>query len=285
MFHHLTLGTNDLAAGGAFYDSVLDPLGLVRTWNDEEGDGWLCWQFLGQKPLGGTDPGFWLCHPADGAAATAANGGTIAFDAPTRSAVREFHDAALKAGGTCEGPPGLRPHYGENYYGAYVRDPVGNKIAAVCRAALAWWDDLPACFFGSPPNRTQLARLIAIGRKRATAGAFTGAPVSAPGMRWIAVDERARPVCVFETKRVDIVPISAIDADFAATEGEGDGSLAYWMAVHEAFFRWEGTWAPDMLVEAERFELVEAIDPSAVADPEAVLAVEAASAAEVLGRL
>ena len=56
----------------------------------------------------------------------------MAFLAPTRASVRQFHDAAIAFGGTDEGQPGLRLHYAENYYAAYVRDPDGNKLQAVC---------------------------------------------------------------------------------------------------------------------------------------------------------
>ena len=56
----------------------------------------------------------------------------LAFVAKDRAAVRAFYDAALKAGGTDNGPPGLRPHYHANYYGAFVLDPDGHNIEAVC---------------------------------------------------------------------------------------------------------------------------------------------------------
>jgi catechol 2,3-dioxygenase-like lactoylglutathione lyase family enzyme len=56
----------------------------------------------------------------------------VEFEAPTRAAVDAFHAAALAAGASDEGAPGLRPHYHPNYYGAYVRDPDGNKLCAVC---------------------------------------------------------------------------------------------------------------------------------------------------------
>ena len=67
----------------------------------------------------------------------AGNGVTVAFDAPSRAAVDAFHAAALAAGGSDEGPPGIREHYHPNYYGAYVRDPDGNKLCVVCHHAVA----------------------------------------------------------------------------------------------------------------------------------------------------
>ena len=60
------------------------------------------------------------------------NGVTVAFEAPDRASVDRFHAAGLAQGGTDEGAPGLRPHYHPDYYGAYLRDPDGNKLCCVC---------------------------------------------------------------------------------------------------------------------------------------------------------
>ena len=79
-----------------------------------------------------TTPHFWVMLPLNGEPATVGNGVTIAFEAPDRPAVDRFHAAALAHGGTDEGAPGLRPHYHPDYYGAYVRDPDGNKLCCVC---------------------------------------------------------------------------------------------------------------------------------------------------------
>jgi predicted lactoylglutathione lyase len=65
------------------------------------------------------------------------NGSMVAFSARSWKAVNDFHTAALENGGTCDGPPGLRLHYAPDFYAAYVRDPDGNKIAAVCRGFTA----------------------------------------------------------------------------------------------------------------------------------------------------
>ena len=120
---HITLGTNDPERAGRFYDEVLGVLGFERL----------------PKPPGkppayekGGLPTIYLYAPEDGRPATWGNGTHIAFIADTRDAVHRFHEEALKLGGTCEGKPGPRPHYGENYYAAYVRDPDGNKLQAVC---------------------------------------------------------------------------------------------------------------------------------------------------------
>ncbi len=79
----------------------------------------------------------WICKPFDGAPATAGNGSMVALCAETWEQVRAFHAAALANGGTSEGEPGLRLQYNPDFYAAYVRDPVGNKLAAVCRGFTA----------------------------------------------------------------------------------------------------------------------------------------------------
>lgn len=125
MFSHITLGTNDIARAMAFYDDVLAPLGMERSYTSEEHG------FVGYGDKGGKAQVF-VCSPFDGKAATIGNGTHVAFLAPDRKAVDEFHRRALAAGGSDEGAPGLRPQYHEHYYGAYVRDPDGNKLQACC---------------------------------------------------------------------------------------------------------------------------------------------------------
>ena len=82
-------------------------------------------------------PEFWIQAPCDGQPAQAANGVHLAFLALTREQVQAFHAAALAAGGTDDGPPGPRPHYGEQYYGCFVRDLDGHKIEAMVWLASA----------------------------------------------------------------------------------------------------------------------------------------------------
>lgn len=82
----------------------------------------------------GEMPYIYIYTPYDGQAATWGNGTHIAFQAETRSNVDAFYQAAMKNGGADEGAPGLREAYGPNYYAAYVRDPDGNKLQAVCYA-------------------------------------------------------------------------------------------------------------------------------------------------------
>lgn len=121
-FLYLTLGTDDVARAARFYDAALAPLGLVRRATEPDEVGY-----------GHPDDSrcrLWVTLPYDGKSATVGNGSMPALTAPDRLAVDAFHKAALAAGGTDEGAPGLRPH-GPAFYAAYVRDPDGNKISAV----------------------------------------------------------------------------------------------------------------------------------------------------------
>lgn len=80
-------------------------------------------------------PPLLIGRPYDGAPARVGNGQMVALLAPSRSAVAAAFDAALAHGGTCEGKPGLRPEYHAHYFGAYVRDPDGNKLCVCCHEA------------------------------------------------------------------------------------------------------------------------------------------------------
>ncbi|HWL83986.1 MAG TPA: VOC family protein [Roseomonas sp.] len=126
MFSHVTVGARDLDAAVRFYDAVLVPLGLRRMTYEPE-IGWASWQ----KP--GEPAEFYVCRPFDGRPATWGNGAMNAFFAPDRAAVDAAHAAGLAAGGMDEGAPGLRPLYSAGYYGAYLRDPDGNKLCVVNR--------------------------------------------------------------------------------------------------------------------------------------------------------
>lgn len=118
MFTHICVSARDLQESTRFYTAALTPLGA---------------QNLG--PFSETSHGFrkdgamlLIMLPRDGQAATHSNGGTIGFKAPSREAVDAFHAAGLANGGTDEGEPG--PRLDGNVYGAYLRDPVGNKLCA-----------------------------------------------------------------------------------------------------------------------------------------------------------
>lgn len=126
MYSHITVGTNDAAAAIAFYDAFFNALGRSRFHGDSE----MGFAAYGEE----SGDQFWVLPPFDDKPATAGNGTHIAFLGATRAVVRRAHSAALAHGGTDEGLPGLRTHYHPNYYGAYCRDPDGNKLQIVCHA-------------------------------------------------------------------------------------------------------------------------------------------------------
>lgn len=119
MIHHVSVGTNDLPRSIAFYDAVLPGLGLRRTLDDP-----------GEGMHYGTGHTEFSTIRTD-APAVPGNGVHVAFDVEDRGMVDAFHAAALAAGGTDDGAPGLRPAYDAHYYAAFVRDPDGNKIEAL----------------------------------------------------------------------------------------------------------------------------------------------------------
>jgi catechol 2,3-dioxygenase-like lactoylglutathione lyase family enzyme len=132
MFSHVTVGTRDIERAGRFYDAVLAPFGLQRrAVTPDGGPTALCW-VSGQSPL----PRFYVYSPFNGEAATVGNGSMVAFLASSREAVTEAYMGGMAHGGTDEGGPGLRPHYGDGYFGAYLRDPDGNKVHIVHRGDL-----------------------------------------------------------------------------------------------------------------------------------------------------
>jgi len=125
MLSHVILGTNNVAAAVEFYDGVLGAIGIERRFLAESGAGY------GAHDEIGIDT-FWLAKPIDDSPATVGNGTNVAFVAPTRAAVRVFHEKGLELGGTSEGEPGIREEAHPNFYAAYLRDLDGNKIVAVC---------------------------------------------------------------------------------------------------------------------------------------------------------
>ncbi len=126
MISHIFVGVNDFAAAFRFYGALLGSLGHILRFR-EDARPWAGWQMPGQaRPL------FLIGAPQDGEKASVGNGAMVALLAPTRSLVDAAHAAGLAADGSDEGAPGLRPHYHADYYGAYLRDPEGNKIAVAC---------------------------------------------------------------------------------------------------------------------------------------------------------
>lgn len=129
MLSHVFIGVNDFERAMAFYGPVLARLGLALRFT-EAARPWAGWQSPGvARPL------FLIGRPFDGQPATPGNGAMNALLAADRPTVDAVHALALRHGGTCEGPPGLRPEYHANYYGAYFRDPDGNKLCVCCHDA------------------------------------------------------------------------------------------------------------------------------------------------------
>lgn len=124
MFSHVTVGTNDLERARAFYDAVFATIGVVRRWAYPTAIGYV---FKDDHR-----PQFWVMKPFDENVARPGNGLTSAFIAPDRAAVDAAYATAMRHGGRDEGPPGLRLHYHPHYYGAYMRDPDGNKFCVCC---------------------------------------------------------------------------------------------------------------------------------------------------------
>lgn len=127
MLDHVGIPVSNYETSKVFYSKVLKPLGyeLVFEVSSKENGG------NPQAGFGENDkPQFWIGvgKPIKGRV-------HFAFVAKSRDAVRAFYDAAMKAGGSDNGAPGLRPHYHENYYGAFVLDPDGQNIEAVCHLA------------------------------------------------------------------------------------------------------------------------------------------------------
>ncbi|MHC2433269.1 VOC family protein [Bradyrhizobium sp. USDA 4451] len=120
MLDHVTIGSSDIERSKAFYDAALRSLGISRLYAEGAG-------FAGY----GVHPKafFWI-----GRRGTPQSGAHIAFTANDRATVDRFYEDAIKAGGRDNGRPGIRPHYHANYYGAFVFDPDGHNIEAVCHA-------------------------------------------------------------------------------------------------------------------------------------------------------
>ena len=121
MIDHISVAVRDLQKGEAFYTALLAPLGLakLREWPGAA---------IG---FGKKYPEFWINRREAMSAVAADSGVHFCLRAPTTEAVDAFHAAALAAGGASDGAPGLRPHYYDGYYAAFIHDPDGNRIEAV----------------------------------------------------------------------------------------------------------------------------------------------------------
>jgi catechol 2,3-dioxygenase-like lactoylglutathione lyase family enzyme len=126
MFSHIFVGITDFDRALAFYEPLMRVLGIQPRFCERDRP-WAGWQ---SQPV--ARPLFVIARPHNGQAPTPGNGTMVAFLAATRLMVRQAHEVALQNGGTSEGQPGLRPEYHAHYYGAYFRDPDGNKLCVAC---------------------------------------------------------------------------------------------------------------------------------------------------------
>jgi len=128
MLHHISLGFEDIERAARFYSAALAPLGYVRVWSDlrpgESG------QAVGYGLPGGSDK--LALKQVSRGGVVCAPGFHVAFAAESRASVVAFHAAALRAGGKDNGASALRPHYGPSYFAAFVVDPEGHHLEAVC---------------------------------------------------------------------------------------------------------------------------------------------------------
>lgn len=127
MLHHISFGVADLDRSARFYDAALQALGYRRVWSHtapgEQSPA------VGYGREGGEDR--FAIKLTAGMRTACGPGFHLAFAAPSRKAVDDFHREALAAGGTDNGGPGLRPRYGPDYYAAFVLDPDGYRLEAV----------------------------------------------------------------------------------------------------------------------------------------------------------
>src|SRR5215813_6784456 len=122
---HVSVGVSNIERSKRFYDAVLAPLGMDPVFPVAINGRLVAVGYgIGDKAT------FWIQFPVNGQPASMGNGVHIAFNAKTRAAVDDFFLAAIDQGGVEDGRPGLRSEYHPDYYGAFVRDPDGNKIEA-----------------------------------------------------------------------------------------------------------------------------------------------------------
>ena len=121
MIDHISIAVRDLKKAEPFYASLLAPLGMtkLREWPDAA------------VGFGKKYPEFWINKRTAMDRVADDSGAHICLRAPDKAAVDAFHAAALEAGGSSEGAPGLRAEYHSGYYAAFVRDPDGNRVEAV----------------------------------------------------------------------------------------------------------------------------------------------------------
>jgi lactoylglutathione lyase len=128
MLSHIFVGGSDIDRALKIYEPLMAALKIEPRFCDRSRP-WAGWQ-----TAGGPRPLFLIGTPYDEQPPHPGNGHMVAFLAADRAAVRKVYEVALENGGTSEGKPGLRPEYHANYYGAYFRDPDGNKLSVACHS-------------------------------------------------------------------------------------------------------------------------------------------------------
>jgi catechol 2,3-dioxygenase-like lactoylglutathione lyase family enzyme len=120
MIDHISIGVSDLEGSARFYERTLAPLGLTKLVTRP-----------GTVGFGKNYPEFWINRRAGMSPVAPESGCHICFRTKSTAEVDAFHAAALDAGGSSDGAPGLRPHQRVRYYAAFIRDPDGNRVEAV----------------------------------------------------------------------------------------------------------------------------------------------------------
>lgn len=128
MLSYMMIGANDVAQSARFYDAILPPLGYLR----HDGGSYVQYALDGVADRDNGPGTVYVQKPFDGGIASPGNGMMPAFRAGGADAVDALYRAGLVAGGTDEGGPGVRSYYSDTFYVAYLRDPVGNKVALFC---------------------------------------------------------------------------------------------------------------------------------------------------------
>ena len=124
MLDHVSITVSELGRARAFYDAVMAALGQPRVWADADGAGYGL-----RADADAPDRSYLSIRPVESLQPDRRH---WCFKAGTPAMVDAFHAAALAQGGSCDGPPGRRPEYHPHYYAAFVRDPDGNRLEAVC---------------------------------------------------------------------------------------------------------------------------------------------------------
>ncbi|HWY62137.1 MAG TPA: VOC family protein [Rhizomicrobium sp.] len=125
MIGYVTIGAKDSEVSGKFYDAFFGAFGHERKFADGS--------WIGYGPKSSDSYNVFVCPPFDGKQASFGNGMMIGFNAKTQDEVKAAHKAGIAAGGSDEGAPGFRPPEKTSWYGAYLRDPTGNKLCVFCK--------------------------------------------------------------------------------------------------------------------------------------------------------